>query len=272
MIEITDKEFKQITEFIKRNYGINLKEEKRMLVTGRLQHVLQAAGCDSFAEYFDYVNADTSGEAVATMVEKITTNHTYFMREADHFQYFKDTILRHLKSTVQDKDLRLWCAACSTGEEAYTLAMLIDEVLGYEKSLWDAKILATDISRKVLSTAKSGIYCNEDIATLPKHWIKNYFQEIDRDYSVVKESIRKEVIFRAFNLMEETFPFKRKFHVIFCRNVMIYFDNETRTKLINKMYNNLEKGGYLFLGHSESVNRGDSKFQYVMPSVYRKGV
>jgi len=270
MVSITEKEFMQLASFIKRNYGIHLKLEKQTLVMGRLQNVLASKGMNSFSEYFDYIVADKSGEAVITLIDKITTNHTFFMREPDHFYYFRDKALPMIVRNIRDKDLRVWCAACSSGEESYTLAMILDEFFGKEKLWWDTKILATDISEKVLNIAKLGQYSNERIAPLPRHWKTSYFKKLDNENSVITDKIRNEVIYRKFNLMDNVFPFKRKFHTIFCRNVMIYFDNETKTNLINKMYEFIEPGGYLFIGHSESISRETTRFKYVMPSVYRK--
>jgi chemotaxis protein methyltransferase CheR len=148
--------------------------------------------------------------------------------------------------------------------------MILDEFFGKDKLFWDTKVLATDISGSVLETAQKGIYENERIAPLPSHWKLSYFKKIDNERSVLTERIRNEVIYRRFNLVEESFPFKKKFHVIFCRNVMIYFDNETKIKLVNKFYDHMEYGGYLFIGHSESLNRETTRFKYVMPAVYKK--
>lgn len=270
MLTITNKEFRQLSAYIKANYGINLKEEKQALVTGRLHNVLVQNNFTSFSEYYKYILSDKTGHAAATLINKITTNHTFFMRETDHFFYFRDVVLPYLTNMTKDKDLRIWSAGCSSGEEPYTLAMLIDEFLGKEKMWWDTKILATDISTKVLETAKKGKYSNEEIATLPSHWRQSYFKKIDNENSVLVDKIRNEVIYRRFNLMDETFPFKRKFHVIFCRNVMIYFDAQTKNKLVNKFYNLMEYGGYLFIGHAESLNREETRYKYIMPAVYRK--
>jgi chemotaxis protein methyltransferase CheR len=270
MISITHKEFKQLSDFIKANYGINLKEEKIALLTGRLHNVIEQGGFDSFGSYYDYIINDSSGEAVITLINKITTNHTFFMREADHFYFFRDHVLPYLADTVKEKDLRIWCAACSSGEESYTLAMIIDEYFGKDKLFWDTKILATDISEKVLTIAKAGIYSNERVSPLPAQWKMNYFRKQNSDNVTVVDKIKNEVIYRKFNLMDHVFPFKKKFHVIFCRNAMIYFDNNTKTELVNKFYESLEHGGYLFIGHSESLNRETTKFSYVRPSVYRK--
>lgn len=269
MVTITEKEFILLSEYIKKNYGIHLKKGKKTLVTVRLQKVLEQEHFDNFTDYYQYLISDTSGDAAVTLVEKITTNHTFFMREADHFQYFREIALPFLKSIVKEKDLRIWCAGCSTGEEAYTLAMLIDEFLGEEKMWWNTKILATDISEKVLETAKEGIYSNESLVSLPSQWKLKYFKSYDRNHSILIDRMKDEVIYRKFNLIN-TFPFKRPFHTIFCRNVMIYFDHETKTELVNKFYDYMEYGGYLFIGHAESINRGTSRFSYIQPAIYRK--
>ncbi|AGX43390.1 CheR family methyltransferase [Clostridium saccharobutylicum] len=270
MVTITKKEFRKFADYIKINYGINLKEEKQALVMGRLQNVLIENNFKSFSEYYDYVISDKTGNAVVTLINKITTNHTFFMREIDHFNYFKDKVLPYLKKVASDRDLRIWSAGCSTGEEPYTLAMIIDEFFSKEKMWWDSKILATDISSRVLDSAIKGIYGNEEIDLLPSSWKVNYFKKYDKENSIITDKIRNEIIYRKFNLMDEIFPFKRKFHVIFCRNVMIYFDPKTKAKLINKFYDMTERGGYLFIGHSESLNREETKYKYIMPAVYRK--
>ena len=270
MLAITDIEFKELTDYIRSNYGINLKEEKRSLITGRLHNVFVQNNMQSFSQYYDYILADKTGEAAITLINKITTNHTFFMREVNHFYYFRDQVLPYLESTISNKDLRVWSAGCSTGEEPYTLAMIIDEFFGREKVLWDTKILATDISNKVLGEATAAVYANEEIATLPPQWRLNYFKKFNNESSVLVDKIRNEVIYRKFNLMDNVFPFKKKFHVIFCRNVMIYFDNNTKNDLVNKFYDLMEYGGYLFIGHSESLNREKTKYKYIMPAVYRK--
>jgi chemotaxis protein methyltransferase CheR len=267
---ITDKEFRQLTAYIKDNYGIHLKEEKRALVTGRLYNVLLENNLENFTEYYKYVISDKTGQAAATLINKMTTNHTFFMREAEHFFYFRDKVLPSLVAMTAHKDLRIWSAGCSSGEEPYTLAMIMDEFFGKQKAHWDTKILATDISSRMLEEAQKGIYKSEDISPLPAQWKINYFKKLDSEQSIFTDKIKNEIIYRKFNLMDEVFPFKNKFHVIFCRNVMIYFDEVTKRKLVNKFYNAMEYGGYLFIGHSESLNREETKFKYIMPAVYRK--
>ena len=270
MPKISEKEFKQLANFIQVNYGIYLKKEKQTLVIGRLSNVLAEKNFTSFAEYFDYLIADKTGDAVVTLIDKITTNHTFFMREVDHFNFFKEKVLPQLASASKDKDLRIWSAGCSSGEEPYTLAMLIDEFFGVDNKWWDTKILATDISSKVLDIAVKGIYNNEGIAKIPLYWKLNYFEKSGNEKSVLVSKIRNEVIYRKFNLMDKSFPFKKKFHVIFCRNVMIYFDNKTKIDLVKKFYDLTEPGGYLFIGHSESLNRNETEYKSLLPAVYRK--
>ena len=270
MVVIKEKEFKRFTEYIHKNYGIHLKGEKLSLVAGRLQNVFTGSDFKNFSEYYDHVVSDKTGNAAAMLIERITTNHTFFMREIKHFDYFKNVVLPYLANTVKDRDLRIWSAGCSSGEEPYTLAMVIDEFLRTDKLGWDARILATDISNKVLDMGRKGVYKNEALGTLPKHWRSLYFKKYNDENSIICDKIKKEVIFRKLNLMESFFPFKKKFHVIFCRNVMIYFDSKTRKRLVNKFYNHTLYGGYLFIGHSESINGEGSDYKYIMPAVYRK--
>ncbi len=270
MINITEREFKLLADYIKSNYGINLKTEKKNLVLSRLQNVVLKMGFRNFTEYYDHLLADTSGVSVVTLIDKITTNHTYFMREANHFYYFRDVVLPSLKGCVKDKDLRIWCAACSTGEEPYTLAMIIDEFFGEEKRYWDTQILATDISHDALETAIKGVYSSERISPLPNRWKLRYFSKYDKENYKIIDRIKDDVIFRKINMTDRNFPFNKKLHVIFCRNLMIYFDNQEKESLVDRIYNCLSDGGYFFISHSESINRDKTKFKLISPGVYRK--
>lgn len=269
MLTIKNKEFTELIEFIKSNYGINLIH-KKTLIEGRLSNIITERGFDSFGSYLEKVFSDKTGAEVTQLLNKLTTNHTFFMREASHFKYFNDVALPRIAG-LKTRDMRIWSAGCSSGEEPYTLAMIIHDFLGGERKNWDTRLLATDISVKALEKAKTGIYKPEDILEMPKKWKLSYFNaQKDGTYRVCDE-IRNDVIFRIFNLMEPRFPFRRKFHVIFCRNVMIYFDPKTKNELAEKFYACLEPGGYLFIGHSESLNREATRFGYIMPAVYRKG-
>ncbi len=268
--EMTDAEYHKLAQLIYSVSGISLKDSKQALLTSRLAGVLAQSGRKNFTEYYNALISDKTGASVAALVDRITTNHTYFMREPAHFNYFRDTVLPYLKKSVTDRDLRIWSAACSTGEEPYALAMILDEFLEMDKTRWDGKILATDLSEKVLVEAARGVYSQERIEPIPPLWKQRYLTRLtDGSYQIV-DRLRSEVIFRRFNLIEPVYPFRKKFHVIFCRNVMIYFDSDTRVSIINKLYDMTEPGGYLFIGHSEAIDRAKSKYKYVMPAVYRK--
>lgn len=267
---ISDEEFNKLAFFIHQRCGIKLGKEKKTLVMGRLRSYLLKNQIASFSDYYDYVVSDKTGQAEKHLVSLITTNHTYFMREVDHFDYFKEVVLPDLAATVRSKDLRIWSAGCSTGNEPLTLAMIIDEYFGVNKSKWDTKLLATDISDKALTIARGGSYTEEEIAPLPARWRQAYFAKTSNDSCRIQECIKNEVIFRRLNLMDAVFPFKKKFHVIFCRNVMIYFDKKTRNELVKKFYDLTEDNGYLFVGHSESLDRTVTRYKYVKPAIYRK--
>ena len=270
MPEMTEAEYQKLAQLIYSVSGISLKDSKQALLTSRLAGVLTQSGRKTFTEYYNSLIADTSGAAVAALVDRITTNHTYFMREPAHFNFFRDTVLPYLKSSVTDRDLRVWSAACSSGEEPYTLAMILDEFLDAEKSRWDCRVLATDLSDKVLKDGARGIYSAERVEPLPALWKQRYLSRRPDGSCEIIDRIKKVVIFRRFNLIEPVYPFRKKFHVIFCRNVMIYFDAETRASIVGKLYDMTEPGGYLFIGHSEAIDRTKSKYKYVLPAVYRK--
>ncbi len=267
---ITDNEFKHIVMYVKNNYGIDLSQ-KRVLVGGRLENYLVRNGYANCSEYMAKVESHPKGAEATDLINVLTTNHTYFMRESEHFDYLKNIVLpwATTKERVK-KDLRIWSAASSTGEEPYTLAMVLLDFLGIEHSKWDTKVLATDISTRVLEHAIKGVYLREDIEPLPPRWKQRYFKQIGAEEYKIKEELKKEVIFRQFNLMNP-FPFKKKFHIIFLRNVMIYFQDDTKYNLIEKMYDYMEPGGYLFIGITESLDRNKIQLQYIQPSIYRKG-
>lgn len=269
MLSIKENEFKELTGYIRSNYGINLTRKKN-LIEGRLSNIVAERGFSNYGEYLDYVREDRTGREATILVNRITTNHTFFMREADHFEYYREHVLPYVAGEAKERDLRIWSAGCSSGEEPYTLAMINRDFFGRQEYMWDARILATDISVKALSAAERGIYPAISVDNMPSIWKLSYFDKTGDGNYRIKDSIKDEVIFRVFNLMDDKFPFKRKFHVIFCRNVMIYFDRDTKIELVNKFYEHTERGGYLFIGHSESIGSDGSGYRYVMPAVYRK--
>ena len=266
---ITDNEFSRIVSYVKGRYGIDLSQ-KKVLIMGRLDNYLLRNGYASYNEYMEKVEKEPNGEEASNLINVLTTNHTYFIRESMHFEYLQKVVLPVLKRKESArKDLRIWSAASSTGEEPYTLAMILKDFFGVEHSSWDTKVLATDISTRVLQHAARGIYLKEQIEPLPPKWKKRYFKPCGEEKFRATEELRNEVIYRQFNLMNP-FPFKRKFHVVFLRNVMIYFEDDTKYKLVQKIYDYMEPGGYLFIGTTEGLNRNKTPFQFVEPSIYRK--
>lgn len=266
---ITLEQMDQLAGFIKDRYGIQLKPEKKAILAGRLDQELERLHFGSFTDYLLYVSQDSSGLAATELVNHITTNHTYFLREVEHFYHLRDQVLPVLEHTLPERDLRIWSAGCSSGEEPYTLAMLLSDYFGARSGGWDYRVLATDISQRVLSQAAKGEYGPRQLEGLPARWRKVFFREQNGVW-LLNDELKKQVIFRRLNLMDTHFPFKKKMHIIFCRNVMIYFDSETRSRLVEKFTKLLEPGGYLFVGHSESLDRNRTSLSYIQPAVYRK--
>lgn len=266
---ITEQEFHRIAVFVKQKYGIDLTG-KQVLVNGRMENYLLRNGYSGYDEYMSKVERTPKGEEARNLINVLTTNHTYFMREFEHMDYLKKNVLPQIKvKEATKKDVRIWSAASSTGEEPYTIAMVLKDYFGMDHSGWDTRVLATDLSTKVLQQAQRGKYLKEQIDPLPENWKRRYFKRLNGlEYQATPE-LKKEVIFRQFNLMNP-FPFRKKFHVVFMRNVMIYFDDATKQELLGKVYDYLEPGGYLFVGTTESIDRKGNKFQYLEPSIYRK--
>lgn len=268
-LKITDAEFNRLIKFIHSTYGIDLSR-KRTLIEGRLSNMVIERGFSTYNEYLNSVFDDKSGKETVTLVNKLTTNHTYFMRESQHFDFLKSVFLPYIEKHIHDKDVRIWCAASSSGEEPYTIAMTIDDYFGKRKNGWDLRILATDISTKVLQKAKDAIYSEESLNALPSNWRTKYFtRNIDGSYKVI-ERIRNEVIFKQFNLMDKIIC-KKPFNLIFCRNVMIYFDSKTKDDLIERFYDVSSDGAYLFIGHAETVSK-KSRYNFVQPATYQKKI
>lgn len=267
---MTDVEFLRISTFMKNKYGIDLSA-KREIVSGRLDNTIRRNGWESYSAYMNAVETDITGQLEKELVNLLTTNHTYFMRESEHFDYMRKKILPWLSMKEKnEKDLRIWCGASSSGEEPYAIAMLLLDYFGLEHKYWDTKVLATDISTEVLQTAVRGVYSNEQVSSIPDKWMRRFFRPIDGgERYMVTEELKNEVIFRQFNLMD-AFPFRRKMHVIFLRNVMIYFDKKDKRELLQKIYELLEPGGYLFVGRTETIDRGTVPFEMVEPSIFRK--
>lgn len=269
MLTLSQQDFLRLVQFIKKNYGIDLSK-KMQLIMGRLSNTIISMGYNSFTEYIDHVISSKNPEDLEIMLNKLTTNYTYFMREEAHFNFFRDTILPYLVNKKKDKVLSIWSAGCSSGEEPYTISMIIKEFLGAQAALWDTRVLATDISQNALRAAKQAVYDEDSLKNLSPAWKAKYFVKTAQPgvYSVIP-AIKSNVIFQTFNLMDPI-RFRLKFDVIFCRNVMIYFDQDTKDSLIQRFYDATVPGGYLLIGHSETINKEKTPYKYLMPATYRK--
>lgn len=269
MLTIKESDFQRLVKFVKSDYGIDLSKKKQ-LITGRLSNTILSLGFSTFEEYVDYLITYKKPADLELMLNKLTTNYTYFMREEGHFSFFTDTILPYLISQKKDKVLSIWSAGCSSGEEPYTISMILKEYLGPKASMWDTRVLATDISQNALKAAYNAVYDESSLRELPAGWKSKYFRRADSDGNyMVSPEIKSNVIFRTFNLMDPI-RFRLKFDVIFCRNVMIYFDQPTKDALVNRFYQATNPGGYLLIGHSESLNKENTPYKYLKPAIYRK--
>jgi len=271
---LTDSEFQKFSSCVYDKCGINLHEGKKELVKARLGRILRQRDFRSFRKYYDYVVNDKSGHELILLLDSISTNLTYFFRELQHFDFLRAKALPEIvkiKAPSRNNCLRFWSAGCSSGEEAYSIAIAVSEVL-HNREKWQIKILATDLSTKVLATASTGIYEKKKIDSIPYELRKRYFQKGDnrwKGYFRVKQEVRKNISFQRLNFREE-FHLNVPFDVIFCRNVMIYFNNPTKEALIGKLFQNLSNGGYLFIGHAESLTGIKHHLKYIQPSVYQK--
>ena len=268
MLTLSDADFQRLYTYIKTNYGIDLSKKKSLIVS-RLSNTLKAGGYTSFSQYIDDVISGRDKDMVTSMLNKLTTNYTYFPREEEHFKYLWDVILPDLaKKHAKDKVLAIWSAGCSSGEEPYTISMYLKEYFGPQASQWDTRVLATDISQKILNTAINATYGEEGMSSLPPTWKQKYFVRKDGNTYTVAPAIKQNVIFRTFNLMDPI-QFKKKFDLIFCRNVMIYFDQPTKSALARRMFDATVPGGYLIISKAENLPP-DTPYARVATSIFQK--
>ncbi|MCD6186191.1 MAG: protein-glutamate O-methyltransferase CheR [Deltaproteobacteria bacterium] len=267
VVELTSAQFKKICDIVYRFSGIRLSSGKEALVKARLMKRLRALHIETIEAYIRYLESQKGVSELDYMIDAMTTNKTNFFRELAHFNFLTDKILPNLS----DRKLRFWSAACSTGEEPYSLAMLLnDKIPGIVKR--DVKILATDISATCLEKARRSVYTKSNMSGIPDQYLRKYFDKTENNSSAIfhlKNEIAGMVQVACLNLMK-AWPMTGTFNVIFCRNVMIYFDKKTQEKLVNRFWDYIEPGGYLFVGHSEGLSSISHKFTYIQPAVYLK--
>ncbi len=268
MQSFTDREFEKYRRLIHDSFGIHLSDAKKETLKSKLVKLMARYGMYSYDEYFDVLVSDNDKSHITEFINEITINKTDFFRENHHFDFIKNRIgfiTETNRRILKNKEIRVWSAGCSTGEEAYTLAFILKECLPEEINI---KILATDICSKVLAAAGRGVYSSRIKRDIDGYYLSKYFESYDNEYRV-KDEIRGLVTVRQFNLMD-AFGFSNTFDLIFCRNVMIYFDSAVQQKLLDKFYGVNTLGGLLFLGHSESLINKRHRYQYVQPTIYLK--
>ena len=249
---ISDADFKRLVSFIQSTYGIDLTQKKQ-LITGRLSPAIRKLGYQNFSDFVSHVLEKKENDDIILVLNKLTTNYTFFMREKEHLDYFCRNIIPELVRRHQkDKCLSIWSAGCSSGEEPYNITMFLYDYLGAQANQWDTRILASDISAQALASAKRGVYSLPD--TIPQEWKRKYFTANKDGTYTVTPAVRNNVIFQTFNLMDPI-RFRRKFDVIFCRNVMIYFDQPTKDALVRRFYDATVPGGYLLISASENLSQ-----------------
>ena len=261
------KEYEKISRLAYEHFGLDLRS-KQSLVAARLGKKLRELGLKSFQHYYEYVKADRSGAALASMVDHLTTNHTSFFREPKHFDFLRRVVYPALRTRSR---IHIWSAACSSGEEPYSIAMSLLEGAPREAAV-KVRIKATDISTRVLEKAKRGVYPADRVAEIPPVLLQKYLVKATGESAGsyrFKSDIRSMIEFERLNLMGRL-PETYCCSAIFCRNLMIYFDKPTQQSLVQRLSERLEEGGYLFIGHSESLNNISHGLDYVCPATYRK--
>jgi chemotaxis protein methyltransferase CheR len=268
---LKEEEYQRFCTLIYDESGISLGNQKHSLLASRLSKRLRDLGLATFTEYYEMLIEDKTGEEFTRMLDLISTNKTDFFREPKHFDFLRERIVPELAGA---KRIRIWSSACSSGEEPYTIAMTLYDGI-QSPAQWDIKILASDLSTRVLAKAAAGTYDEERVRAVPPDTVKRHFlrgRGESADLIKVKPHLMEMIHFQRMNLMDDRFPIKTPLDLIFCRNVMIYFDHPTQETLVNKFHHYLKPGGYLFIGHSESLQWVKHPFEAVAPTIYRKGM
>jgi chemotaxis protein methyltransferase CheR len=273
-LPFSDKLFNQFSQLIYSNLGIYLAPNKKVMLQARLTKRLRNLNLSSFEEYFAYVTSDEGLKSeMPNMVNAVTTNKTDFFREPKHFKYLTDVVLPEFYQKSNNRKFKIWSAGCSIGAEPYTMAMLLQE-FSLKNAGFRFAILSTDISTEVLDIARNGIYQYEMAHTIPKALCKKYLlktKDIQKQPFIrIVPELRQRIKFKQINLMDEYYPVATDIDVIFCRNVFIYFDRQTQERVIRRLCHHLRSGGYLFIGHSETIRIKNPPFTNVSSTIFRK--
>ncbi len=271
--DLSDRELKAITRLVYEKSGITLHSGKRALVLARLQKRVMHGGYGSFEQYLKHVQADTSGDELTALLDAIATNHTSFFRESQHFDFLRTTVLPALVARPGAAPILGWSAACSSGEEPYTIAMTCLQLMGDDAGR-RVRLLASDLSTKILRVAKAGVYGDDRVTNIPFDTLKKYFEKglgAQKGTVRVGPAVRKMIEFQQVNLLELP-QSGTLYDFIFCRNVMIYFDAQVQQRVVQGLERKLAPGGYLFISHSESLNGTTHGLNWVAPAIYRRAL
>ena len=264
---VSDREFKLYQSFLYENAGIHITPHKKSLLITRLGKRLRHYGLSSLGEYYEMIKSDQHHHEMQTMIDLLTTNETYFFREQKHFDYLSS----HIKKMPRKKEaFRVWSAASSTGEEAYSIAITLADSLGVNGN-WE--VLGTDINKSVLEHCKRAVYKNERTELFPKEYMCRYCLNGVRSRAgsfLIDQQVRKHTQFKQMNLNDCVWEDNGKFDFIFLRNVMIYFDADVRRRLVDHIAESLKPGGHLFIGHSETLSRISDRFHSIRPAIYKR--
>ncbi len=269
-----DVEYAFIRELVYEHSRINLGNEKRELVSARLGRRLRATKIPSISDYCSFLQSNEGKRELPHLIDAISTNHTHFFREQPHFEFLRSTVIPEFLRTgspIHGKELSIWSAASSSGEEPFSIAISLAEQGLPPPTTW--RIEASDISYRILDRAKKAIYPASALQSISPPLVKKYFDKgmaMHEGHYRVIHSLRQRVQYHRINLLTDAYPFKEPFTVIFCRNVMIYFDRQTQTELVQRLHQCIRPGGYLFVGHSESLAGVQHAFEYVRPAIYRR--
>ena len=274
-LRINNREFREIAALVYQLTGIQLKEQKKSLLVARLSSRLKTLRLPGFDAYLGYINdVANRDKEIPYLINSITTNTTEFFRESGQFAFLESLLPRLIEEgeRIGNKRLRVWCSACSTGEEAYSLAMVL-ACFFKDKEAWNVRVLASDIDTDVLAAASAGIYSIERARAVPHRYRRPFLvrrKDLPPGYVAVSSRLRNMVVFRKVNLLADSFRFRTPIDIIFCRNVVIYFDEDGKRLLVEKFHDVLREGGYIFVGHSESLLLQRERFQFVESTIYRR--
>ena len=266
---LTTADFDRLATILRREVGIELGETKQSLLLARLGSLMRTLGMNSYGQLANAIDKDPEGALMLELVNRLSTNHTYFNREERHFSFLREVLVPHWRGQLRRgarKRFRIWSAACSTGEEAYNIAMTLADDADVRSA---SRVLGTDIATGAIETARRGRYSPQALDKLSPDWRKRYVQETREGGEIVPQ-VKDMVVFRRMNLVRERFPFRNSFDLVFCRNVLIYFHEERRARVLEELVRSVEPDGYLVVGHSETVDRNRFGLSYVQPGVYKR--